>query len=309
MLTFFTTAKPFKGHTDIIQQNALKSWKLLHPEVEVIVFGDDEGSAAVCKELGLRHEPHVGRTAGGAIRLDNMFAKAQVLARHDVLCYVNCDIILLQDFLNALEPVRERWAQFLMIGRRWDTDIRESIDFRSPGWQDETRQKALSSGRRHDVLTIDYFAFRRGLYGPQTPPLAIGRFWWDHWLVRRALDLRVPVVDVSRGVVAIHQNHNFAHHPQGWKGLWDSEDARRNLELAGGPGRLATIEKATHRLTRKGRIVRRLIRLRTYNRRMTVWLKTKRMLAYNIALPSWHFLLDVTRPVRSVLGLRSKRRP
>jgi hypothetical protein len=31
MLTLFTTAKPFLGHTSIIQRNALKSWTLLHP--------------------------------------------------------------------------------------------------------------------------------------------------------------------------------------------------------------------------------------------------------------------------------------
>jgi hypothetical protein len=33
MLTlFFTTAKPFVGHSGVIQRNALKSWKLWHPQ-------------------------------------------------------------------------------------------------------------------------------------------------------------------------------------------------------------------------------------------------------------------------------------
>jgi hypothetical protein len=61
MLTFFTTAKPFRGHSATIQCNALQSWKLLHPDIEVILFGDEEGTAEVCAELGLRHEPHVER--------------------------------------------------------------------------------------------------------------------------------------------------------------------------------------------------------------------------------------------------------
>jgi hypothetical protein len=47
MLTFFTTAKPFVGHSGIIQRNALRSWKLLDPDVEVILFGDEEGAAEV----------------------------------------------------------------------------------------------------------------------------------------------------------------------------------------------------------------------------------------------------------------------
>jgi hypothetical protein len=36
MLTFFTTAKPFRGHSETIQRNALKSWTLLGADVEGI---------------------------------------------------------------------------------------------------------------------------------------------------------------------------------------------------------------------------------------------------------------------------------
>ena len=42
-----TTAKPFRGHTEIIQWNDLKTWSLLHLEAEVILFRDDEGVADV----------------------------------------------------------------------------------------------------------------------------------------------------------------------------------------------------------------------------------------------------------------------
>jgi hypothetical protein len=42
-----TTANPFRGHGAIIQRNALKSRALLHPGVEIILFGEDEGSAEV----------------------------------------------------------------------------------------------------------------------------------------------------------------------------------------------------------------------------------------------------------------------
>lgn len=55
MLTFFTTGKPFRGRDGIIQRNALKSWTLL-PDVEVVLFGDEEGAAQAAEELGLRAE-------------------------------------------------------------------------------------------------------------------------------------------------------------------------------------------------------------------------------------------------------------
>ena len=45
MLTFFTTAKSFAGHINVIQRNAMKSWTLVHSDVEVILFGIDEGAA------------------------------------------------------------------------------------------------------------------------------------------------------------------------------------------------------------------------------------------------------------------------
>src|ERR1700739_4962358 len=103
MLTLFSTGKPFRGHSGIIQRNALKSWTLLHPDVEVILFGDDNGAAQAASDLGLCHEAHVERNEHGSKRLDYMFARAQLIARHDLLCYINCDIILMQDFCRALQ--------------------------------------------------------------------------------------------------------------------------------------------------------------------------------------------------------------
>ena len=106
MLTIFTTAKPFRGHIGIIQRNALQSWKALHPGIEIILFGADEGAAEAAREFGLRHEPHVERNEWGSKRLDFMFARAEAIARHGILCYINCDIVLMQDFWRAIERVR-----------------------------------------------------------------------------------------------------------------------------------------------------------------------------------------------------------
>src|SRR5438876_11202396 len=143
MLTLFTTAKPFSGHSDVIQRNALKSWKLLHPDIEVILFGDEKGAAEICQELGLRHEPNVERHESGFKYIGTIFDQAQKLARHEVLCYVNCDILLGGDFLDAVQRVSAEKREFLMLGWRWDTDITETIDFSIPKWVEEVRHAAL----------------------------------------------------------------------------------------------------------------------------------------------------------------------
>ena len=102
MITFFSTPKPFRGHIAIIQRNAIKSWKLVHPHAEVILFGDEEGAAEAARDLGARHEPEVERNSHGTPLLSSLFGRADLLARHDRLCFLNSDILLTDDFFAVL---------------------------------------------------------------------------------------------------------------------------------------------------------------------------------------------------------------
>src|SRR5438876_11556063 len=102
MLTLFAIPKPFRGHIAVIQRNAIMSWTLLQPRPEVILFGDEEGTAEICRELGLRHAPAVERNEFGTPLLDDLFRKAEEQASYATLCYVNSDILLLDDFSKAV---------------------------------------------------------------------------------------------------------------------------------------------------------------------------------------------------------------
>jgi hypothetical protein len=297
MLTFFTTAKPFRAHIGIIQRNALQSWKALHPEIEIILFGNDEGAAEVAQEFGLRHEPHVACNELGTKRLNYLFARAQAVARHEILCYINCDIILMQDFCRAIERVRAMHREFLMVGRRWDTDITEPLAFAHPDWQEDLRSLALQCGRKCTAEWIDYFAFSRGVYGPDVPPFVL-RVFWDNWLVWKALDSKKPVVDASRAVLAVHQNHDYSHHPQGKPGVWNGEEARRNAQLAGGWRHLRTIADATELLTPDELKPNALRHWSTAKRYAT---QAGRVLLYDVWHPIWFALLNLTRPLRRSL--------
>lgn len=301
MLTFFTTAKPFVGHNNLIQRNALKSWTLLHPDAEVILFGDDEGAATAAKDLGIRHEPHTEKNEAGSNRMDYMFARAQAIARHDVLCYSNCDIIFVQDFRGALERVSAAHKEFLMVGRRWDTEITQSCDFENVDWQKGIRDLALQTDKQRTPDWIDYFVFSRGLFA-DLPSLVVGRVFWDNWTVWKALEMRKPVVDASRAVLAVHQNHDYGHHSQGKHGVWYGEEAGANYELAGGWKHLRTIADATEVLRADGlkpNAARHWSAAKRYVR------QAGRIALYNIWQPVWFFLLDITRPLRNALGLRT----
>ena len=294
MLTLFTTAKAFTGHSEIIQRNALKSWTLLHPDVEIILFGDDAGAVEVSRELGLRHEPHVDRNEFGTKRIDYIFRRAQQIARHDVLCYSNCDMIYPRQFRAALESVQSSFPKFLMVGRRWDTNITAPLNFSRPDWDCDAVALAREQGIKQPGYSVDYFAFRRGLYA-KMPEFVIGRVWWDHWLVWKARMDGAAVVDVSSIVTAIHQNHDYAYHPVGAKGVWTDEQAMRNWKNAGGRWHLFTIDDATHILDGGGmrRNWRRVIApyYRYFGPRLN---------------PYWFRILSFTRPIRHFLGIKSR---
>ena len=303
MITFFSTAKPFLGHNGIAQRNALASWKRVHPNAEVILFGDDEGAEEACRELGLRHEPCREEGAEKTRRADFMFRRAQEIGRNQLFCYANCDIVLMADFRRALEAVSAAEPKFLMVGRRWDTEIQEAIDFGDAHWEEEVRRRAAAAGRQRDGGWIDYFAFSRGVYGADFPALVVGRVYWDNWMVWKALEDGRPVVDVSKSVMAVHQNHDYTHHPQGKQGVWGDDEAKRNLERVGGWKHLRAIEDATLVLAAHG-LTKNPGRHWYHFKRQVGGMR--RWLVCNCWHPVWFFLLDVSRPMRTALGLRGK---
>ncbi len=257
MLTLFTIPKPFRGHIDITQRNTLRSWKLLHPDVEVIVFGDEEGAAEVCRELALRHEPNVERNEFGTPLLNYAFHRAQAIAKHDWLCYSNCDIVLMSDFLRAFETVRAWRQNFMMVGRRWDTDITEPLEFEHPDWERLLRETTAQRGTQRGPDWIDYFTFKRGACA-DLPPFAVGRPCWDHWLIWCMRHRGIPVVDASQALVAVHQNHDYSYHAGGMKGAREGLEYTRNRALCGSWRHLNTIDDASHAL--EGGSIRRTYR-------------------------------------------------
>ncbi len=248
MLTLFTIPKPFQGPIGIIQRNAIQSWKRLDPSCEVLLFGDEEGTEAVADQLGATYIPHVERNEMGTPLLHDVFEKAEKIGTHPIVAYVNTDIMLTSHFLEAIR--RLPISSFLMVGRRWDVDITETWDFTSSAWEQDLLAYVDRKGKRHSFYGIDYFVFPKGALG-KVPPFAVGRPAWDNWLIYRVRSRGIPVIDASSVVRAIHQNHDYSHHPEGQEGVWKGEERDRNYELAG-PGVHFTMYDATRILTASG---------------------------------------------------------
>ena len=51
LVTIFAMPKPFGRETDLIQRNAVKSWSMLQPHVEVLLIGEEQGIAETAVDL------------------------------------------------------------------------------------------------------------------------------------------------------------------------------------------------------------------------------------------------------------------
>ena len=269
-ITIFAIPKAFKGHINIIQRNAIISWTKLEPRPEIILFGEDEGTAEIAKELDLRHIPDVKCNQFSTPLLSDIFEQAQKLATNNVVSYVNSDIILLQDFVEGVRKISEQYERFMVIGRRWDIDIIAPIDFANTNWSTELRQLIIETASLHSVHGKDYFVFPKNLFA-QIPEFAVGRATWDNWMVHTALERKYAVVDATQGIMAIHQNHDYAHLKGGKLESSRGNEAELN-KIAGGYHFSGTIADATQQFVadRVSGTPRVSIVIGTYNQAKTL---------------------------------------
>jgi len=202
-VTLFTTPRSFEGEIGIIQTNAVESWRRLKPMPEILFISDDLGMAKTARKLGCRHVPGVRCNEHGTPLVSDVFKKGQKAANHEIVSYVNTDIVLPQSFMGAMTRIRKYFDQFLMIGQRWDFYYPHPIDFSDANWSVRFTKRAQKRGTLHRPTAIDYHGFVRGMYG-RVPDFYLGRRAWDNWKVWYALRQGIPVIDATKVVCAIH---------------------------------------------------------------------------------------------------------
>jgi hypothetical protein len=261
MITIFTNPRPFSGPFDRIQRNAILSWLALKPECEIILFEDEEKtSSRVAEELGLICIRDVRCDEFGTPLLDDVFEKVKKIAKNEIIVQVNTDIILMNDFVEAVDGVKKIMGgkPFFMSGRRHNLDFEEKINFNDKNWQNDLRKIISERGKLHRASAMDYWMFRRD-FNLNPPPFIIGRPGMDSWLIFRSRQMKIPVIDATEVISIIHQNHNY---PSKKKHFFDIEK-KRNIELAGGLSCACTLLDANFILTKDGlgrpNILRRIL--------------------------------------------------
>ena len=253
-ITIFTIPKPFVGHIGLIQTNAIHSWRQLG--IEVLIGGDEAGAAETARTLGAVELGPLERSEFGTPRLDHLFDLAHERASGEILVYVNCDILLFDDFVQAIERLSEISGAFLAIGRRWDLDLDRPLDLSEVDSRSHFLNQARRSGRLAPTVCKDFFAFPRSFFR-ELPPFLVGRGNWDNWMVSEAKRQRLPVVDLTRIVTAVHQNHDYRHLGTGRLGAYVTGPEAKHNERVGGGRHLISGASADWELTPRGELRRR----------------------------------------------------
>ncbi len=246
ILTIFTAPKPFTNpHIATIQTNALRNWKALGTEVDVLILGDEEGLSAAAAQMEVRHLPEVARNASGTPLINDLFRLARENSHSPLLAYVNADILLLSDFVESAQRALAQTKEFLLVGQRWDLDVRENLDFH-PAWQEGLRARTQKEGKFHPPAGSDYFIFPRNCF-QVIPPFAIGRAGWDNWMIYEARRRSWLTIDATEDIFIIHQNHDYSHLP-GNQPHYRLPETYENIRLAGGKRTVFHLEDVNRRM-------------------------------------------------------------
>jgi len=249
MLTIFSIPKPFIGHSEIIQRNAVQSWLRLEPHCEIILCGDEFGAADIALEYNISHIPDIAKSDYGTPLLSSAFQAVHQKAGNSLICYVNTDIIILNNMIDAVRVLS--FQKYLLLGQRWNLDINDPIDYELPTWEKELREKLANEGELQPPFGSDYFVFPKEVHWV-FPEFAVGRPGWDNWIIYRARALKMPVVDATEVAIVIHQNHGYVHVPEGIDSTsFEGPEANINRDLMGGEDYSFNCGDATFRLTRK----------------------------------------------------------
>lgn len=247
MLTIFTAPKAFKGHFAIIQENAIASWTKLKTRCEIILIGDEEGVFEIAQKYHLKYIPNVKISNRGTPLVSDLFYQAQKNARFPVVAYVNSDIILLDNFMEAIQKINLK--SYMIIGQRWELEVNRKINF-NKNWQKRLIKELRKRRKIKSNKAVDYFIFPKDL-NFNIPPFIIGRYVWDNWFLYQAKKLKIPLIDATGIITAIHQNHDYSH-AGGFETILFGEEHQRNLELTPDKRRSFNIANVDWVLTAKG---------------------------------------------------------
>jgi hypothetical protein len=210
MITIFSPMRPFRADIAEVQLNAIRSWLAIRPRCEIILVDDEEGTtAAATRGLDVRVVTEVKRSGLGAPLLDDLLRVGTAHATGEILAYNTADVILPSDFVTKILGCHQlmHGASYLAIGSRVDLTRHVHMKFDGANWFDEVTAAVKAYGRPHGYTAADLWVYPKTLW-LDPPPFPIGRHLTDGWAIHHARRERIPVIDLTKEVLIVHQLHD-----------------------------------------------------------------------------------------------------
>jgi len=228
-ITFICCPKPFIEPFTDIQTNAILSWKKLKCCSKIIMCCNEKGSEDFCIKNGIIHEPSVEVNEWNTPLLNSIFNLGYKNANKYV-CYINSDIILLDDFDVTIEKIFSsnlNLEKCLLVGQQWSWKKPYLIDFDKDDYKENILKEVKRDNKQNPKCAIDYFVHSVSTYD-KILPFAIGRWHFDRWLMYEAIRLCCTTIDMSETILAVHQDAPWLVEGKQVNVFIDTEEINKN---------------------------------------------------------------------------------
>ena len=280
LLTMFTTCPNLEGKR-YIYGNTIRNWHLLSPDIIPVLFTDEDTSdpksiAYFAIQQGWYVLPMPATSTEGVPVLRHMFLVAQKKFYTKFYGYANCDILFDQNLTDTLRSLQTSVDEghidkLLVVGRRRNWSVGKEVRLRKLSQVGHYAKD--SSLFRSDAQ--DYFLTTRDGY-PWTciPDFVVGRMGYDNWLVVAALVNKIPVIDATETVTALHQtgkDGNMAGHKKAFSDRFINFELSRRFDYS--LGYVTCGQFATQHKNGKIIITEQNVNGKTCNARRVPWVK------------------------------------
>lgn len=200
MISLYSTFRRFDHpQFEKVQRDAIESWLAINPAPEIIIVGNDFGTAEICKEYNLTHVPNVKTSASGTPYCNHFIWEAEKAASCATMLLCSGDIIIKQDTVDAALALlyQNQIKEYCVCARKLHVDITDGVktDVRWATWQ-----------------AGDYWLHTKGIFDDM-PDFLIGRHKNEKWMFK-SLCNKNALVDGSDVITVWHQQHPHEFNPE-----------------------------------------------------------------------------------------------
>jgi len=198
MITLYSTFKRFTHPRFAkVQTDALLSWQKLDPKPEIIIIGNDPGTAQACRQNGFIHIPEVECSETGTPVCIDFIRQAEKRASNDIMLLCSGDIFITQDTIEAAKAISKQMDEFCVVPRKKFVDIENGVPVRDVICGTGTPWATWQGG--------DYYLHSKGIFEGM-PNFLVGRHYVERWMYRWLCN-KNALIDGTLAITCLHQKH------------------------------------------------------------------------------------------------------